>query len=111
MGRFTYDPHTAVEFDDRLLAHLQIVIGSKLRRGECFFFTWKDDVSLGSGRKVVWMHQGASLTFKFHGSRAPRINPLWTDALAKAANSPGGMYVMREPEPDADPVGQSALVG
>ena len=39
MGTLTYDSKLAVSFDDRILAHLQVVIGNKLRRGEPFFFT------------------------------------------------------------------------
>ena len=50
MGRLIYDNTTAVEFDDRVLAHLQLVIGTKLRRGEGFFLNWKDDPSVGDGR-------------------------------------------------------------
>ena len=33
MGKLTYDHSLSVDFDDRTLAHLQIVIGMKLRRG------------------------------------------------------------------------------
>ncbi len=43
MGKFIYDSTIKVDFDDRLLAHLQVVIGAKLRRGEAFHFTWRDD--------------------------------------------------------------------
>jgi hypothetical protein len=111
MGRFTYETTTKADFEDRLLAHLQIVIGMKLRRGECFFFTWKEDASVGNGRTAVWMHPGATLTFKFHGSRTPQINRAWADALARAANSPGGLYVVREPDPDPENADDGILVG
>jgi hypothetical protein len=36
MGKFVYDGHIKVDFDDRLLAHLQVTITTKLRRGEPF---------------------------------------------------------------------------
>ncbi|MCR2817132.1 DUF7882 family protein [Microbacterium jiangjiandongii] len=98
MGKFTYNSHTSANFDDRLLAHLQVVMGAKLRRSEGFFFTWKDDTSLGSGRTSLWIHPGASLTFKFTGSRQPRINRAWIDALAATANSPRGLYAVPEPQ-------------
>ena len=32
MGKFIYEGSIKVDFDDRVLAHLQLVIGSKLRR-------------------------------------------------------------------------------
>ena len=34
MGKLTYDSTMTVDFDDRVLAHLQLVIGAKLRRAE-----------------------------------------------------------------------------
>ena len=48
MGRFTYGPKITVDFDDRVLAHLQTVIAAKIRRGESFMFTWIDDDSTGA---------------------------------------------------------------
>ncbi|MBZ4486352.1 ATP-dependent DNA ligase [Microbacterium sp. cx-55] len=98
MGKFTYDTQISATFDDRLLAHLQIVIGTKLRRSEPFYFTWRDDASVGSGRTAVWMHAGATMTFKFHGSRQPKINRAWIEALTATADSPRGLYVVSEPQ-------------
>jgi len=43
MGKLTYDSTLTVDFDDRVLAHLQLVIGAKLRRAESFYFSWRDD--------------------------------------------------------------------
>ena len=97
MGRFIYDDVVRTEFDDRVLAHLQIVIGNKLRRSESFFFTWRDDLATGGGRNSVWLHSAASIVFSFHGSRPPRINRAWLDALMYQANSPGGLQVVPEP--------------
>ena len=97
MGRFVYDGSTRVEIEDRTLMHLQIVVGNKLRRGEPFYFTWADDISTGGGRTTVWVHSGASLQFKFHGSRVPQINPKWVEALLMTANSASGLVMVREP--------------
>ena len=90
MGKFIYDSMVKVDFEDRLLAHLQVVIGAKLRRGESFHFTWKDDASIGDGRTVVWVHPRVSLVYKFYGSRRPVINRAWIEALIYTANSPTG---------------------
>lgn len=98
MGIFTYDNTAKVDLEDRLLAHVQAVIGSKLRRNECFFFTWREDVSVGGGRRSVWLNPYTPLQFTYHGSRSPRINRAWLDALAYTANQPGGLYIVREPE-------------
>jgi hypothetical protein len=95
MGAFHYDADFHV--NDRLLAHLQIVIGAKLRRGESFYFSWRDDGRVGSGRTSVWLHPAISLRFKYYGSRMPRINPAWINALTVSANSAGGLQLLDEP--------------
>lgn len=97
MGRFTYEGAVRADFEDRLLAHLQIVIGSKLRRGEAFHFSWRDDPSIGDGRTTVWIHPQASLVYKFFGGRSPQLNRAWVDALAYTANSTSGLRVVPEP--------------
>ncbi|MEI2270194.1 ATP-dependent DNA ligase [Microbacterium sp. No. 7] len=97
MGKFIYDGALKVDFDDRALAHLQVVIMSKLRRGESFHFTWKDDAAIGDGRTSIWLHPRCTLVFKFYrGQRAP-LNLAWVDALAAVANSPSGLYIVPEP--------------
>lgn len=100
MGKLIYDRGVKVDIDDRILAHLQVVIGSKLRRGEPFYFSWRDDPSIGDGRTSIWVHPRSSLSFKYYGSRQPRLNPAWIDALAQTANSPSGLYVIPEPAED-----------
>jgi hypothetical protein len=102
MGRLTYDGVVSAEFDDRLLAHLQIVIGNKLRRGESLHFSWRDDAPGGSGRTTIWIHPAVSLVYRFSGGRAPSINRAWLDALMAAANSPSGLHVVPEPESDRE---------
>lgn len=99
MGTLTYDSTLAADFDDRTLAHLQIVIGAKLRRNESFYFSWKDDQSIGDGRSVIWVHPSIPLSFKFFGGRPPAINRQWIDELMIHANSPGGLVISPEPTP------------
>lgn len=98
MGRMTYDSTTNVDFEDRLLAHLQVVIGAKLRRNEAFFFSWKNDMEIGDGRGSLWMHPTIPLYFKFTGSRPPSINRHWIDALMLTANTPAGLRLVPEPD-------------
>lgn len=106
MGKFIYDGNIKVDFEDRTLAHLQLVIASKLRRGEPFNFTWKDDTSIGDGRTTVWVHPRSSLVYKYYGSRAPKLNVAWVDALAYTANAPTGLYLVPEP-PDVPNAAQT----
>jgi len=97
MGRFIYEGSVKTEIEDRALTHLQLVITAKLRRGEPFGFTWREDASVGGGRTSVWVHAGSSLVYKYHGSRQPSVNRDWIEALAFTANSPGGLYLVPEP--------------
>lgn len=97
MGKFIYEGGVKTEIEDRALTHLQLVITAKLRRGEPFPFTWREDASVGGGRTTVWIHSGSSLVFKYHGSRQPSVNRNWVDALAFTANAPSGLYLVHEP--------------
>jgi len=98
MGKFHYDGIVKVDFEDRVLAHLQAVIGAKVRRGETFHFSWKDDSSIGDGRTTVWIHPGASIVYKYYGSRTPALNRTWVEQLMFNANSAAGLYVTPEPQ-------------
>jgi hypothetical protein len=95
MGSLQYDG-VLVEFDDRLLAHLQIVIVQKIRRGESFLMSWRDAPETGDGHSAIWIHPTQNLYFKFSGSRNPSINQEWLEKLMASANSSRGLLVMRE---------------
>ncbi len=98
MGKLTYDSTLTVDFDDRVLAHLQLVIGAKLRRSESFLFSWRDDPGVGDGRSTLWLHPSIPLYFKYSGGRQPSVNRAWVDQLMTAANSPGGLHLVPEPQ-------------
>lgn len=95
MGSLTYDK-VVVEFDDRILAHLQVVIIQKLRRGESFLLSWRDAAVVGDGRSSAWLHPAIPLYFKFSGGRPPIINPQWLAQLTRSANSSQGLVVTGE---------------
>jgi hypothetical protein len=97
MGKLTYDSTVVVDFDDRLLAHLQLVIATKLRRGESFAFSWRDDGAVGDGRTTIWLNPALPLVFKYYGGHAPVINRLWVEALLQTANSSAGLHIVPEP--------------
>jgi hypothetical protein len=102
VGRLTYEGGVRAELDDRVLSHLQVVIGTKLRRNEPFFFTWHGDISTGGGRTTVWVHSGASLVFGYFGGRPAKINRAWLEALMRTANSPAGLQIVPEPPDEGD---------
>lgn len=97
MGRFYYGTGFEVDFDDRLLAHLQIVIGSKLAKNESFYFSWKDTQAVGDGRTTIWVHPAITLRFKYFGGRAPAINALWVRHMLADSHTPYGLRVSEEP--------------
>ncbi|MBO0985230.1 ATP-dependent DNA ligase [Rathayibacter sp. SD072] len=104
MGRLFYDSSTEADFEDRLLAHLQVVIGTKLGKGERFYLSWKDSSGSGNGRTALWLHPAIPLRFKYFGGRAPAINPEWIRRLLQDSYTAQGLRITAEPEsavPDA----------
>jgi hypothetical protein len=100
MGKLLYGTDAIViGFEDRALAHLHVVISAKLRRGEKFFFSWQDNVNVGSGRSSIWIEQSIPLYFKFSGTKPIAINKAWIEELIAAANSNSGLVFMVEPGP------------
>ena len=97
MGKLIYGPTMTVEFDDRALAHLQIVIGAKLRRGESCYFSWRDDARSGDWQTTLWLHPTMQLGYKYYGADQPKINAAWIEQLMLTANSSGGLRLLPEP--------------
>ena len=84
------------EFDDRLLAHLHIVIVQKLRTGTGFAMSWMNALSAGNGRTSIWIDRTIPLQFDFAGSRPPAINREWLAELQRSADSSTGLVVTGE---------------
>lgn len=84
---------TSVEFDDRTLAHLQIVIVLKFRRNECVLLSWVDAQETGGGRTSLWLTPNQPVLFHFFDSRAPTIDREWLTALQASADSGVGLVV------------------
>jgi hypothetical protein len=98
MGNLLYGTNNSeITFEDRALAHLQIVIIAKLRRQESLAFSWVNAPSAGSGRSTIWLAPSSDLQFRFAGSRPPAINREWIEALMLSANSANGLFFSPEP--------------
>ncbi|KQV04983.1 DUF7882 family protein [Leifsonia sp. Root112D2] len=91
-----------VEFDDRVLAHLQLAMGAKLRRGESFFLNWRDTVQVGDGRSSIWVEPSIPLAFSYTTTDKQEINRGWLAILVNSAEGQHGMQLTDEPEPDGD---------
>lgn len=101
MGYLVYDSSTVIAFDDRVLAHLEVVIVSKLRRKESFALSWREPADNGDGRTTVWIDPSIPLRFRFSGSRPPTLDRQWMEKLAAAAASSTGLVAVDE---DGQPV-------
>lgn len=99
MGYLHYGGAQEYEFEDRTLAHLKVVITTKLRRQESFLMSWVNPSEKGGGRISIWLSPSIPLAFRFAGSRAPSLNKEWLDALNELSHTPRGLVVF--PENDA----------
>ncbi|KQX07659.1 MULTISPECIES: DUF7882 family protein [unclassified Leifsonia] len=96
MGRFIHPAVGAVWFHDRVLAHLQIVISSKLRVGEGFFLTWHDHEAPGIVASSVWIDASIPIGFTYERTARPDINESWLDVLKESASSNAGLILTDE---------------
>jgi len=92
MGTLKYDG-TTVDFEDRVLAHMEVVVIQKLRRQEAFFMSWHEPDSAGGGRTGIWLHPAALLTFHYSSNEAAKIDREWVERLTFSASSSAGMFV------------------
>lgn len=89
------------EIDDRCLAHLKVVVGSKLRRRESFFLNLSTGTRYRPGTVALWISPNGPLEFRFAGSRVPPLNENWILAMRESACTPRGIVLMSEAAADA----------
>jgi hypothetical protein len=96
MGRLIHPAVGAVWFHDRVLAHLQTVIGTKLRRKEGFFLSWHDHENVGAVQSTIWIDPSVPLGFTYDTNSVHDINRSWLEVLIASANSAGGLRLTDE---------------
>jgi hypothetical protein len=96
MGYLVYDGDTRISFDDRVLAHLEVVIINKLRRRESFSMTWREAAETGDGRNTIWLDVSLPLRFHFDSPRTPNLDRGWVERLANTASTSSGLVVVDE---------------
>lgn len=89
-----------ISFDDRVLAHLELVINAKLRRRESFMLSWRDAPAVGDGRSSIWLDTAIPLYFRYSGSRVPLIDKAWLEELVMEASSTRGLVLTDDPDRD-----------
>lgn len=98
MGSLFYgDDRDPIEIEDRLLAHVKVVMSTKLRRNESFTLSWRH-ASGATGRSTIWVQPSIPLRFVFDSPDAETLDPALLTSLANSANSSGGMSITLEHE-------------
>ena len=87
---------TLIHIDDRALAHLKVVIATKLRRSESFTVTWQHPDDQPRGRSTIWLHPSIPLRFVFDDPEPTELSRAWIEELASSANSSGGITLVAE---------------
>jgi len=107
---------TPIHIEDRALAHLKVVVATKLRRGESFTVSWTHPDDQPRGRTTIWLHPSIPLRFVFDEPEAPKLSREWIEDLANSANSSGGISLVSEnieaeadAKPDVSPQGVELL--
>ncbi|MFG6402176.1 MULTISPECIES: hypothetical protein [unclassified Microbacterium] len=87
---------TPIPIEDRALAHLKVVIATKLRRGESFTLSWRHPDDQPNGRSTLWLHPSIPLRFVFDDPEPAMLSREWVEELANSANSSGGIMLVAE---------------
>lgn len=90
MGTLYYGGSDApIRIEDRALAHLKIVITTKLRRGESFQMSWTHGEGRSPGRSAIWLHPAMPLRFVFDTPEPPELDRQHLVDLSNSANMTG----------------------
>jgi hypothetical protein len=82
-----------IRIPDRVLAHVKVVIATKLRRGESFTMSWRHLDGEEGGRSTIWVQPSIPLRFVF-GSVEPEIlDSGLLQTYANSANSSSGLTI------------------
>jgi hypothetical protein len=80
-----------IEVEDRLLAHVQTVVITKVRRNEGFVLSWTEAPSQGSGRRSIWIHPHLELVFEYNGSKRPELDQKQAEEMMNRAGTNSGL--------------------
>lgn len=85
-----------IHIEDRALAHLKVVIATKLRRDESFTVSWTHPDDQPRGRSTIWLHPSIPLRFVFDDPEPAQLSREWIEDLANSASSTGGILLVAE---------------
>ncbi len=94
MGNLFYgSSERPIRMPDRVLAHVKVVISTKLRRGESFTLSWRHPHDEEAGRSTLWIQPSIPLRFVFSTVEPEMLDPALLQRYATAANSSSGLTV------------------
>lgn len=97
MGTLFYDSSAnPINIEDRALAHLKVVIATRLRRHESFTLSWEHPDGEPGGRSTIWLHPSIPLRFVFDDPEPPELNAHWIETLMNSVSSTGGILLVDE---------------
>ncbi|MFG6280732.1 hypothetical protein [Microbacterium sp. 5K110] len=80
-----------ITIDDRMLAHVKVVVATKLRRGESFTLSWTHGVDEPGGRSTIWLQPSIPLRFVFDSEQPESLDQNLLKRMANDANSSRGL--------------------
>ena len=94
MGRLRYDgTPDPILIEDATLAHLKIVISTKLRRQESFMMTWRPVTDGVDKRATVWIHPAIPLQCGYDAAEQPPLDPRLIAEMMQALNASGELVL------------------
>ncbi|KAA9149910.1 hypothetical protein F6B41_06285 [Microbacterium lushaniae] len=79
-----------IDISDRLLAHVKVVIATKLRRGESFTVSWRHPEQ---GRSTIWLHPAIELRFVFASPEPEMLDSALLQRFANEAATAAGLVL------------------
>jgi hypothetical protein len=97
MGVLYYgDAETPIVMTDKALAHLKVVIATKLRRSESFTLSWQHPDGVPGGRTTLWVHPSIPLRVVLDDPDPAELDRTWLEDLARAASAAQGIVLTSE---------------
>lgn len=94
MGRLRYDSTLdPIVIDDVTLAHMKIVVGTKLRRQESFMMSWIPGDDSRDGRLTAWIHPSIPLVLAFDSADPIRVDAERVSRMMNSLNAHGELLI------------------
>jgi hypothetical protein len=94
MGRLRYDGISEpILIDDETLAHLKVIVGTKLRRQESFMMSWRPREGGDPGRVTVWVHPAIPLQFLYTSAEPQHVEKQRIEDMMRSLNATGELVI------------------